>query len=359
MAEKIQINIEKQLDDGNRVSLNLEIPADSSWTVVFGPSGSGKSTLLRTIAGLEKPDKGLIKFGEEIWEDTSRQFFVSPQKRSVGLLFQDYALFPHMTVADNITYNLSSREEKIKRREELLTLFNLKGLEKRKPSTLSGGEKQKVAVARTVIRRPKLLLLDEPLSALDLPTREALQGELKRVLKKLKIPTILVTHDRTEAIIMGDRVAVMNKGRIVQVGDVNEVFSKPCDLSVAAIVGVENVLSGKIVNRSEGLVNVKVAKNTLVAVDNGICGPDVKACVRAEEIILEKGTVPESSARNRFFGKVTDIFLQGFNARLTLDCGFPLAVLITKRSLVDLDIKIGTELTSSIKAQAIHLFQDE
>lgn len=360
MATKILIDIEKHLDDGNMLSTKMELPIDSTWTVIFGPSGAGKSTLLRTIAGLDRPTKGLIKFGEVTWEDTANQIFVSPQKRSVGLLFQDFALFPHMTVESNITYNLSlPKKEKRERLQEFVKLFGIEGLEKRKPYSLSGGEKQKVAIARTTIRRPQLLLLDEPLSSLDLPTREGLQRELKKVLKKLKIPTIFVTHDRTEAIIMGDRVAVMNDGEIVQMGEVNEVFTKPDNPSVAAIVGTENVLIGKIINRAGSLIDIKVGKKTLVALDNGVPGPQVAACIRAEEIILEKGVVPESSARNRFVGKVMDILLQGATARLTLDCGFPLVVLITKRSLMDLSIQIGAELTSSIKAQAIHVFQHD
>lgn len=360
MASEITIDIEKRFNSGTIIRSKLLIPIDPTWTVIFGPSGSGKSTLLRLLAGLDRSDKGIIKFAGEIWEDTENRIFVPPQKRSVGLLFQDFALFPHMTVAKNITYNLSlTDEEKRERLQKVTRLFNLEGLERRKPCTLSGGEKQKVAIARTVIRKPKLLLLDEPLSALDLPTREVLQRELKKILKKLQIPTIIVTHDRTEAIIMGDRVAVMNDGKIVQQGEVNEVFTKPKDPSVAAVVGMENVLIGKIIDKTDGLVNVMVGKRTLVAVDRGVDGPKVAVCIRAEEIILEKGVIPESSARNRFPGKVIDISLQGVTARLTLDCGFSLVVLITKRSLIDLSIKTGTNVTSCIKAQAIHIFQHD
>ena len=336
------------------------MPIGSTWTVIFGPSGAGKSTVLRIIAGLDKSDTGLIKFDEEIWEDTEKKIFIPPQKRDVGLLFQDFALFPHMTVSNNITYNISlPKEEKQKRLQKLINLFNLNGLEKRKPCSLSGGEKQKVAIARTVIRMPKLLLLDEPLSSLDLPTREVLQRELKKVLKKLQIPTIFVTHDRTEAIIMGDRIAVMNDGKVVQMGGVNEVFAKPDNPSVAAIVGMENVLIGKIIDRSEGLVNIKVGNNNLVALDTGVTGPEAVVCIRAEEIILEKGAVPESSARNRFSGRIIDISQQGVIVKLTLDCGFPLIVLITKQSFVDMSIQLGSTLTASIKAQAIHIFQHD
>lgn len=360
MTNMILVNIEKRLNGDKRISTKLMIPVDSSWTVIFGPSGAGKSTILRIMAGLDRADKGLIKFGEETWEDTENQIFIPPQKRPVGLLFQDFALFPHMTVENNIIYNLSlSKEEKQKKLRELISLFNLEGLEKRKPSSLSGGEKQKVAIARTVIRMPELLLLDEPLSSLDLPTREKLQKELKKILKKLQIPTIFVTHDRTEAIIMGDRIVVMNDGKVVQMGEVNEVFTKPDNPSVAAIVGMENVLIGEIIERSEGLVSIKVGKCTLVALDTGVVGPEVAVCIRAEEIILEKGNVPESSARNRFSGKIVDISPQGVTVKLTLDCGFLLIVLITKRSFIDLSIQKGSKLTASIKAQAIHIFQHD
>lgn len=360
MTNMILVNIEKRLNEDKRISTKLMIPIDSSWTVIFGPSGAGKSTILRIMAGLDRPDKGLIKFGEETWEDTENQIFIPPQKRPVGLLFQDFALFPHMTVENNIIYNLSlPKEEKQKRLMELISLFNLQGLEKRKPSSLSGGEKQKVAIARTVIRMPELLLLDEPLSSLDLPTREKLQKELKKILKKLRIPTIFVTHDRTEAIIMGDRIAVINDGNVVQMGEVNDVFTKPDNPLVAAIVGMENVLIGEIIERSEGLVYIKVGKCTLVALDTGVVGPEVAVCIRAEEIILEKGNVLESSARNRFSGRIIDISPQGVTVKLTLDCGFPLIVLITKRSFIDLSIQKRSKLTASIKAQAIHIFQHD
>lgn len=360
MGTKILIDIKKQLNKGKRINANFELPIDPTWTVIFGPSGAGKSALLRIIAGLDMPEKGVIKFGEETWNDMSNSIFVAPQKRSVGLLFQDFALFPHLNVSSNITYNLLlPKNEKKRRLQEFMKLFNIEGLEKRKPPTLSGGEKQKVAIARTAIRRPKLLLLDEPLSALDLPTREGLQRELKKILKRLQIPTIFVTHDRTEAIIMGDRVAVMDEGKIVQMGEVNEVFTKPKDPSVASIVGMENVLLGEIIHRADSLVNVKVGNRTLEALDNGVEGPKVTVCIRAEEIILEKGVVPKSSARNRFIGEIVDISLQGATVRVTLDCGFPLVVLITRRSFIDLSLQIGDELTSSIKAQAIHIFQND
>ena len=360
MDQEMLVDIEKQLNAGMGISTKLKIPVGPTWTVVFGPSGAGKSTLLRILAGLNRSDKGTIKFNGEIWEDTINKIFVPAQNRSIGMLFQDFALFPHMTVENNITYNLSvPKKEKQKRFRELISLFKLEGLEKRKPCSLSGGEKQKVAIARTVIRMPKLLLLDEPLSSLDLPTREALQRELKKVLKKLSIPTIFVTHDRTEAIIMGDRIAVMNDGKVVQMGEVNEVFTRPDDPSIANIVGMENVLIGQIVDRSEGLVYIKVAESTLVALDTGVTGPEAAVCIRAEEVILEKGIAPESSARNRFTGRIIDISPQDVIVKLTLDCGFPLVVLITKRSFVDMSIEIGSKLTASIKAQAIHILQHD
>ncbi|HET9553080.1 MAG TPA: ABC transporter ATP-binding protein, partial [Anaeromyxobacteraceae bacterium] len=218
------------------------IAARASWplgrdpvTVLFGPSGSGKTTVLRALAGLDRPEGGSIAFGDETWFDAGRRLFVPPQARGIGFLFQDYALFPHLSVAANVGFGLSGlpRAEREARVEEIAGRLGIRDLLPRRPAALSGGQRQRVALARALARRPRLLLLDEPLSALDAPTREALRGELRHLLESSGVPAVVVTHDRTEALALGDRLVVLVDGTVRQVGPVHEVFSAPVDAEVA------------------------------------------------------------------------------------------------------------------------------
>ncbi|MBI5187482.1 MAG: ABC transporter ATP-binding protein, partial [Nitrospirae bacterium] len=278
-------------------------------------------------------------------------------------------------------YNLSglSKTEKTGKLKDMLHLFKIAEIKDRKPVKLSGGEKQRVALARTLIREPRMLLLDEPFSSLDIPTRERLRREIRAMLKDFKIPVILVTHDRVEAITLGDRIAVMNDGTIQQIGPVYEVFSRPVNPDVAKVVGMENVMSGKIAGNKDGLLIVRVDVPTqtpdrliqgqgvgtsreLVAVDPAVAqgfslelGEDVVVCIRAEEIILEKGAPLQSSARNRIPSKVAGISPEGVMVRVSLDCGFPLVALITRLSCNELSLSEGSEVLVSIKAPSIHL----
>ena len=211
------IDVEKSFAAGPRIQCSLELPAEgASVTVLFGPSGAGKTTILRCVAGLERPDRGTIRFGDETWFDSARGIDLAPQERRAGLLFQDHALFPHLSVAANVAYGLGDlpAAERRRRVEETLALLRLDGLAERRPAQLSGGEKQRVSLGRVLAPRPRLLLLDEPLSALDAPTREALRGELRRLLSHVARPTLLVTHDRIEALALGDRIAVISDGRL-------------------------------------------------------------------------------------------------------------------------------------------------
>src|SRR5262245_31878197 len=221
VAAELTADFEKHFQDGPVIQVALRRPADAfSLTVLFGPSGSGKSTTLRCLAGLDRPERGVIRFGDEIWFDAARGIFLPPQRRRIGYLFQDYALFPHLRVAENIGYGLGkvAASERRKRFEEITALLGLVGLEDYYPRQLSGGQQQRVALARALVCRPRLLLLDEPLSALDAPTREQLRHELRHWLTKLAVPGIVVTHDRVETLALGDHVVVMDHGRVRQCG---------------------------------------------------------------------------------------------------------------------------------------------
>ena len=219
--------------------VDLEIAAGEFFTML-GPSGSGKTTTLRLIAGFERPDDGVVELAGE---DVSAR---PPFARNVNTVFQDYALFPHLTVADNIAYGLRIRKvpkaERDSRTSEALDMVRLPGLGGRKPSQLSGGQRQRVALARAIVNRPQVLLLDEPLGALDLKLRQEMQVELKRIQQEVGITFVYVTHDQEEALTMSDRLAVFNEGRIEQVGDPAEVYEHPASEFIAGFVGVSNVL---------------------------------------------------------------------------------------------------------------------
>ncbi len=222
--------------------IDLDV-AEGEFFSMLGPSGSGKTTTLRMIAGFERPSGGRIELhGQEVAN-------LPPFERNVNTVFQDYALFPHMSVADNVGYGLLVRKvpkpERSRRVSESLAMVRLSGYERRRPSQLSGGQRQRVALARALINRPRVLLLDEPLGALDLKLREEMQIELKTIQREVAITFIYVTHDQEEALTMSDRIAVFNRGRIEQVGSPADVYERPATAFVAGFVGTSNLLPGR------------------------------------------------------------------------------------------------------------------
>ena len=240
-------NIKKSFQEGEDVLESICLTAKKGeFVTLLGSSGCGKTTTLRIIAGLEQPDSGQVFLnGKDV---TS----LEPNQRNVNTVFQNYALFPHMNVADNIGYGLklkkTSKAEISRRVKEMLELVQLSGFEKRKPSELSGGQRQRVAIARALVNNPEVLLLDEPLGALDLQLRRAMQHELKRLQKKLGITFIYITHDQGEAINMSDTIAVMNHGRFEQIGTPDEIYNHPKTSYVATFVGNANILTGVVEN---------------------------------------------------------------------------------------------------------------
>ena len=355
---------EKSFPDGPTVACDLTLPPeDGAVTVLFGASGAGKTTILRCLAGLERPSRGTIRFGHEIWFDAELGLEVPTQERRVGFLFQDDALFPHLTVAQNIGFGIASLSapERRERVAELLRFVRLDGLGERGPAQLSGGERQRIALARALAPQPRLLLLDEPLSALDAPTREELRLELRLLLAALRIPTLFVTHDRTEALSLADRMAVLADGWIRQVGPVAEVFSRPADREVARIVGVETVVPGRVIGSpAEGLLSVEVGDSVVLsALDPGNVAEDCFVCIRAEEVMLERGPIGQVSARNRLHGRITGVVPEGPLLRVSLDCGFSLAALVTRQAREELGLEIGESVAAFVKSPAVHLIARE
>jgi molybdate transport system ATP-binding protein len=356
MAAEIAVEISKRFGETFHLDVAFQLPLEPpSVLILFGPSGAGKSTVLRCLAGLDWPDEGVIRFGPEIWFDFSQR--IAPQDRQVGYMFQDYALFPIYSVGRNIGYGLGPLRgrERAQRVGEAVRLLGLEGLEQQRPSELSGGQQQRVALARAIAPRPRLLLLDEPLSALDLPTRVKLRDEFRILLKRLAIPTVIVTHDWEEALALGDRMVVIKDGTALQTGTPQQIFNHPSDADVAKIVGMETVMPGIVVDTRDGLVTVDVAGVQLHALGTSSAGANVFVCIRAEDVVLEPAGGAASSARNHLSGRVCDIVPQGAVARVEVECGFGLTAIVTRSALEDLRLRPGERITAAIKAGAVHL----
>jgi molybdate transport system ATP-binding protein len=359
MDRALTFELERCFPGGPTIRARATLPfASAPVTVLFGPSGSGKTTVLRALAGLDRPDTGRIVFDGETWLDVAGGIDVPPQRRRIGLLFQDHALFPHLGVAANVAYGLGHlpRAQRERRVSAVAAQVGLSPeLLARRPSSLSGGQRQRVALARALAPAPRLLLLDEPLSALDAPSREELRGELRRSIEASGIPAVVVTHDRIEALALGDRIAVMVDGEIRQLGPVSEVFAAPADAAVARVVGTENVVPVHVTSHGEGLVRVRSGTLELVAVDPGGLGHEALACFRAEEVVLEEAPGAPTSARNLLVGVVGARTDEGPLVRVVVDCGVPLVALVTRASAEALRLAPGRRVAALVKAPAVKL----
>ncbi|WP_219406600.1 ABC transporter ATP-binding protein [Pseudomonas sp. Colony2] len=308
----------------DRVSIDIQ---DGEFFSMLGPSGSGKTTCLRLIAGFEQPSAGSIRIhGEEAAG-------LPPYQRDVNTVFQDYALFPHMNVRDNVAYGLKvkgvGKTERLNRAEEALGMVALGGYGDRKPVQLSGGQRQRVALARALVNRPRVLLLDEPLGALDLKLREQMQSELKKLQRQLGITFIFVTHDQTEALSMSDRVAVFNKGRIEQVDTPRNLYMKPATTFVAEFVGTSNVIRGELAQRLSG--NPKPFS------------------IRPEHVRFAEG--PLGSGEVEVSGLLHDIQYQGSATRYELKLENGQALNISQANNQWLDTTAGHQVGQSITAR--------
>ena len=321
-----------------------------------GPSGAGKTTLLRIVAGLVRPQAGRVTCGERVWLDTERGIDLPPERRRVGYVFQDYALFGHLTAAANVAYPLRDlgRRERRERAHELLERFGLADVAGARPRTLSGGERQRVALARALARRPDVLLLDEPLSALDPRTRGRAGRELAATLRDTGVPTVLVTHDFSEAATFGDRVAIVDDGRIVQEGAPAMLAARPASAFVADFTGA-NVLTGTAHRAGEALTRVALDGGGELWSADRAEGP-VAASVYPWEIELAPVDVPHTgSARNRLVAEVVAITALGDRVRVALTAGQPLAAEVTAAAAGELSLAPGTRVVAVWKATATRL----
>jgi molybdate transport system ATP-binding protein len=323
-----------------------------------GPSGAGKTTVLRIVAGLVRPDRGRVACNDAIWLDTASGVDRPPEQRRVGYLFQDYALFPHLSAWRNVAYALreTARADRKERAHQLLERLNVAHRADARPGTLSGGERQRVALARALARDPHALLLDEPLSALDARTRAHATRELAATLARLTdVPTLLVTHDFTEAAQLSDRIAVIDAGRIVQHGSADELAAQPASAFVADFAGAV-VLTGSAGPGDGGLTRVALDGGGAIASTDAAEGP-VAATVYPWEIAIElAGAAPGAgSAQNHVDARIVTRTQIGNRVRLGLQAGQPLTAEITQSSAERLHLQRGDRVTATWKAAATRL----
>lgn len=359
MADSIPILEVRGLEVGRGGTMILDVPSllisKGEILSLIGPNGAGKTTLLQTLSYLFSPFQGEIFFkGETIRSNRS----VLEYRRKLAMVFQEPLLFD-TTVFENVASGLKIR--RLKRPEihrmvkEHLDRFGIGHLSHRSAKTLSGGEAQRTSLARAFATRPEVLLLDEPFASLDPPSRESLIEDLERILRQTRTTTVLATHDRLEALRLSDRIAVMNGGKILQIGAPEEVMNHPVDEFVASFVGVETVLTGEVIKRNGGTFTVSISGREIEAVGEARLGETVILCIRPENVTLSLHASKEAtSARNVFLGKIVKIASLGLYQKVQLHCGFPLVAYITNRSFEELSLREGKEVRVSFKATAIH-----
>ena len=325
--------------------------SEGEYFVVLGPTGAGKTVLLESIAGLYP-----IKSGE-IWLRGKEVVRLEPEKRGVSIVYQDHALFPHLSVKDNVIFGLRLRKEKhqeIKVTLDWITdLLSISHLLHRKPETLSGGERQKVALARALSTKPKVLLLDEPLSALDPETRENLQQELRQLHRVLNITTVHVTHDFEEAIALGHRIAVIGEGHLKQVGTPEQIFRQPNSEFVARFAMTRNIYLGEAMHKANGdnILRIEGTEFVSAASTEGTC----HASIRPEDILISLEPI-RSSARNCSPGTITGIIDKGATLYITVNLPPDISCLVTRHSFEELGLEEGKRVYVTFKASAVHLF---
>jgi len=343
-------NLWVDLGDFVLQNANLDI-SKGEYFVILGPTGAGKTVLLESIAGLYPLKEG------RIWLNDDEVTRLEPEKRGISIVYQDQMLFPHLSVRDNITFGLRIRKRTPSETEQtvrwLAGLLEIHHLLNRKPDTLSGGEKQKVALARALSIKPKLILLDEPLSALDPNNRESLQRELRRIHEQYRVTTVHVTHDFEEAIALADRIAVIGDGCIQQIGTPDQIFRQPSSEFVARFAMVRNIFCGEVVGGEKGdaLFYADGTRLFVVTEHRGEC----HASLRPEDIIVSHAPFP-SSARNSFSGTITSIIDKGSTLFLTVKVPPDFVCLVTRNSFDAMDLSVGNRIYITFKASAVNIF---
>jgi molybdate transport system ATP-binding protein len=344
--------------------LDISIEVPPGITILFGPSGAGKSTLLDCIAGLALPDEGRIVVGGAVLFDSASAANLPAQKRRIAYVFQTLALFPHLTVEENVAYGLThlQADERAKRIAEILNAFRVEKLYKQKPGEISGGEKQRIALARSLVTDPCVLLLDEPLTGLDAELKSAIVDDLRSWNAAKRIPILYVTHSREEVDALGERVIAIDYGRVVTAGAPMDVLDAPRRKRLAQAAGFENLLDGTVLDlrEADGVMRVRLGATACeleVPLGYAAAGDRVRVAIRAGDILLATEHPRGLSARNVIEGRISSLESRGTMVIARVDCGVTLAVHITPGAVRALELAAGRKVWLVLKTHSCHLVE--
>lgn len=354
-------SMRKEHRDGATFILDVSFEAPPGITILFGPSGAGKSTLLDCVAGLVRPNAGKIAIGENVLFDSAMQINISPQKRRMAYVFQSLALFPHLTVEQNVSYGLRDIAEQDRRTsvEEILQAFRIASLRNHRPAQISGGEKQRTALARSLVTQPRLLLLDEPLTGLDAELKAAIVEDLRAWNAAKRIPILYVTHSREEVDALGERVIAIDNGRIVGHGAPMDVLDAPRRKRLAQAAGFENLLRATVLDLREpdGVMRVRLGDSACeieVPLARASAGDGVQIAIRAGDILLASQPPHGLSARNILEGKILSMERRGTMCIARVDCGVTFVVHVTPGAVRALELATGKNVWLVLKTHSCH-----
>jgi molybdate transport system ATP-binding protein len=359
-----RVQMERLRRDSPPFLLDISIEVPPGVTILFGPSGAGKSTVLDCIAGLARPDSGRIAAGEEVLFDSLASINCPPQARRIAYVFQTLALFPHMSAEENVAYGLDSlpHGERSARVEEILEAFRVDKLRARKPPEISGGERQRIALARSLVTRPRVLLLDEPLTGLDAELKAAIVDDLRAWNAARRIPILYVTHTREEVDALGEHVIAMDHGRVVSEGTPMEVLEAPRRKRLAQAAGFENLLSATVVDlrEADGVMRVRLngsLSELEVPLGHAAAGDRVRVAIRAGDILLATMRPQGLSARNVIEGRIAAMETRGTLVRARVDCGVEFIVHLTPGAARSLELAERCRVWLVLKTHSCHLVE--
>jgi molybdate transport system ATP-binding protein len=355
---ELSIDVCKRLPDFE-LDVRLDVRPGET-LVIVGPSGCGKTTTLNLVAGLVEPDRGRIALGERALWDPASRINVPVEKRRVGYVFQHFALFPHMTVTDNVTYGLRAhgveRSAAARRTAEVLELTGIGHLRDRLPEALSGGERQRVALARALALDPEVLLLDEPLGSLDAQTRTRVRGELRRTLRLAARVAMVVTHDVTDALSLGDRICVLDRGSILQIGSREDIFARPSSAFVAELAGTNFFHADLVAEPQAGVSTARIGDVELEVSANGLSPGPVFIAFAPSQVIVTR-TRPARGSKNVLAASVREVAHLGDRARVDIDGSLPISAEVEERDVHALGIREGQDVYARVAPGAIKVYR--